>query len=91
MNACLQAELHLFDWARAAGLVVAAARWSKAAPVTSHPYLRKKGVEAHGLREDRHGNLLVPMRDAEGRLWGLQSISQDGDRKLYQKVRRAFQ
>ncbi|MBV8216879.1 MAG: hypothetical protein JO325_00325, partial [Solirubrobacterales bacterium] len=34
---------------------VAAARWSKAKPVTSHPYLRKKGVEAHGLREDRHG------------------------------------
>jgi len=34
------------------------------------------------LRQDRRGNLLVPMRDADGKLWGVQTITPDGG-KLY--------
>ena len=50
----------------------------------THPYLTRKGVEAHGLRQDRRGNLLVPMRDIDGRLWGLQTITPDGG-KLFMR------
>lgn len=62
----------------------ARAIWNRARPAQGHPYLTRKGVAAHGLRQDRAGNLLVPMRDVEGRLWGVQTISQAGD-KLYMK------
>ena len=44
----------------------------------SHPYLARKGVRAHGLRQDRQGNLLVPMRDIHGKVWGVQTIAPDG-------------
>ena len=63
---------------------LAQALWSNAHPATSHPYLAAKGIEAHGLRQDRRGNLLVPMRDVEGRLWGVQRISEGGG-KLFMK------
>lgn len=54
-------------------------QWRRAAPAdAAHPYLTKKRVEAHGTRRDARGNLLVPMRDADGRLWGVQTIAPDG-------------
>ena len=62
----------------------ARAIWNRARPAQGHPYLSRKGVAAHGLRQDRAGNLLVPMRDVEGRLWGVQTITADGG-KLYMK------
>ena len=60
----------------------ARAIWNRARTAQGHPYLTRKGVAAHGLRQDRAGNLLVPMRDVEGRLWGVQTITPDGG-KLY--------
>ena len=63
---------------------IALAVWNRARPVHTHPYLTRKGITAHGLRQDRKGNLLVPMRDADGRLWGLQSIDAEG-RKLFMR------
>src|SRR3984957_10147646 len=57
---------------------IAVAVWNHARPVHAHPYLSRKDVEAHGLRQDRRGDLLVPMRDAGGRLWGLQTIDAEG-------------
>jgi len=60
----------------------ARAIWNRAQPAQAHPYLTHKGVSAHGLRQDRKGNLLVPMRDADGKLWGVQTIKPDGN-KLY--------
>jgi phage/plasmid primase-like uncharacterized protein len=62
----------------------ARAIWNRATPAQDHPYLTRKGVQAHGLRQDRTGNLLVPMRDTEGRIWSVQTIGQDGS-KLYMK------
>lgn len=62
----------------------ARAIWNRAKPAQGHPYLEAKGVAAHGLRQDRRGYLLAPMRDADGRLWGVQTISAGGG-KLYMK------
>ena len=62
----------------------AQALWKRARGGQGHPYLQHKGVEAHGARQDNRGNLLVPMRDAAGRLWGVQKIAADGS-KLFSK------
>ncbi len=41
----------------------------------AHPYLRAKGVDAHGLRLAKDGALLVPMRDGiDGRVQNIQRI-----------------
>lgn len=50
-----------------------------ASPV--HPYLRSKKIASIGLRQ--HGDtLLVPMFDVEGRLWNLQRIKPDGEKRF---------
>jgi putative DNA primase/helicase len=46
--------------------------------VASHPYLLRKGVKQHGLRQ-RGNALLVPMRDG-GELHSLQFINADGQK-----------
>jgi hypothetical protein len=60
-------------------------RWDKAKPAgPTHPYLKKKGIKPNGLRQD--GDiLLVPVRDAEGKLHTLQTIPASGDPKLFGK------
>ena len=63
---------------------LAVAVWNGARPVRSHPYLTAKGIEAHGLRQDGRGNLLVPMHDVDRRLWGVQRIASDG-KKLFMR------
>lgn len=60
----------------------AARRWAAAAPVAEHTYLTNKGVQAHGIRIEGGHTLLIPMRDTEGRLWSLQSIAPDGDKRF---------
>ncbi len=62
----------------------ATAMWNRAKPAQSHPYLARKTVGAHGVKQDRRGNLLIPMRDQAGKIWSLQTIDQDGG-KLYLK------
>ena len=63
---------------------IALAVWDRARPVEAHPYLTRKDVAPHGLRQDRRGDLLVPMRDADGGLWGLQTIDAEG-KKLFMR------
>jgi phage/plasmid primase-like uncharacterized protein len=58
--------------------------WAASAPATTHPYLAAKGVQSHGLRQDRRGRLLVPVQGADGRLWGVQRVGVDGS-KLFLK------
>jgi phage/plasmid primase-like uncharacterized protein len=59
--------------------------WAAAAPAKDHhPYLAAKGVRAHGLRQDRRGRLLVPVRGADGCLWGVQRVDVNGS-KLFLK------
>jgi len=56
----------------------AARLWRIARPATSeHPYLRRKGVHAFGIRQLRDA-LVIPARDASGVLHTLQFIKPDG-------------
>jgi putative DNA primase/helicase len=54
------------------------ALWTAATPAEAHPYLTHKGVQPHGLRQDEAGRLLVPVQDADGRIWSVQRIGNDG-------------
>lgn len=50
--------------------------WAAATPATEeHPYLKRKGVWAHGLRVDSEGNLIVPMYGVDGKIQSLQFIA----------------
>lgn len=60
----------------------AAKRWQEAKPCTQHPYLTTKGVQAHGVRIDAAGALIVPMRDTAGTLHSLQTITPDGEKRF---------
>ena len=54
----------------------AAAIWQAAQPAPEdHSYLRRKGIKPHGARVGADGWLLIPMRDAAGRLWNLERIA----------------
>lgn len=67
---------------QAAARQVARARWQQAGEADPcHPYLLAKAVGSHGLRQ-HDGLLLVPMRDAQGRLWSLQTIAADGSKRF---------
>ena len=62
----------------------AQAVWQSAASAhRAHAYLVRKQVQAHGIRQ-LNSLLLIPMRDADGVLWNLQSIDADGV-KLFRK------
>lgn len=58
-------------------------RWNEAQEATEHAYLARKGLEmVPGLKVDGKGNLLVPSRDLDGRLIGLQEITPDGSKRF---------
>jgi putative DNA primase/helicase len=64
--------------------------WDAAAESGSSPYLQRKGVQGHGVRFGADAALLVPMRDAAGELWNLQTIRPErpasgGPEKLFLK------
>jgi len=52
--------------------------WAAATPCAAHPYLDEKGIASHGLRQGDDGRLLVPVQDADGKLWSVQHIADDG-------------
>ena len=54
--------------------------WRKAKDATKdHPYLKRKGVQAHGLKQLRD-SLLIPLRDMTGTIQGIQFIARDGSK-----------
>lgn len=59
-------------------------QWERAQPANdNHPYLRAKGVRAHGLRLAADGRLLVPVHDPKtGELLSLQRIAEDGEKQF---------
>lgn len=58
--------------------------WSQAqAADDSHPYLMRKGVQAHGARVTGDGRLVVPLYDASGELSSVQYIAHDGDKQYH--------
>jgi putative DNA primase/helicase len=65
-------------------------RWEQAShnPPEGLPnYLTRKGVQGYGLRYERSGAVLMPVRDAAGTLWNLQTIAatkpKQGSDKLF--------
>ncbi|MBF0427211.1 MAG: DUF927 domain-containing protein [Magnetococcales bacterium] len=57
-------------------------RWARAVPADdNHPYLQRKGIKAHGLRQEG-ANLLMPLHDAAGNVQTLQTIAPDGSKRL---------
>ncbi len=60
----------------------AAAIWAAGEPCTTHPYLTRKGVKSHGLRVDHAGRLLIPVRDLDGELRGVQRIDAKGEKRF---------
>jgi len=61
----------------------AKAEWSSAHPATpDHPYLIAKSVMPHGLKVDSKGQLLVPLYCADEKLWTLEYISPNADKKF---------
>jgi len=69
----------------------AVALWDAASDTGESPYLTRKGVQGHGVRFAPDGVLLVPLRDAAGQLWNVQTIAPEkpfnGTDKLFQKGR----
>ena len=69
MQAARQAEQ---DQRQQRAQAEALALWTVApAAEPDHPYLTRKGVGAHGIKQG-NGWLLVPMRDAAGELWNIE-------------------
>ena len=60
---------------------LAARIWDAAKPCDDHPYLRHKVIGGHGCRRGARGQLVVPMRDATGKLASLQLIGADGTKR----------
>lgn len=56
--------------------------WSSASPATrDHPYIARKKIGHLPLRQAGE-TLLIPMFDDEGRLWNLQRIKPDGEKRF---------
>lgn len=64
--------------AAAKAALLAQKAWSLMAREGDSPYLRRKGVQAHGVRFSRDGQeVIIPMLDVSGRVHGLQRIYPD--------------
>ncbi len=55
-------------------------KWSRCELASTHSYLERKGVAAHGLRVNEKNQLVVPMGDLNGKIWSLQTIAPDGEK-----------
>ena len=86
-----QAERQATQQAQAQAAQRAAYMWAAATPAPAdHAYLRRKGVQPHGLRVGADGWLQVPLHDADGALCNVQRIAPDkpadgGPDKLFLK------
>ena len=64
-------------------------RWSAATPAVNHPYLVRKGIAAHGIRQADDA-LLVPLRDTAGKLHSLQTITPDGEKRFKGRMKGCY-
>jgi phage/plasmid primase-like uncharacterized protein len=80
----IELKKKILRWETAA--IEAERAWSLAEEPTllSHPYFQKKHLKAtYGTRISRIGSratLLIPLRDLDGKLWGLEKIDHDGEK-----------
>ena len=56
--------------------------WDQCDEVERHPYLENKQVLSYGLRKDKHENLVIPLKDGQGTIVGLQYISDEGEKRF---------
>ena len=56
--------------------------WDQCEEVEKHPYLEKKQVLSYNLRKDKHDNLVIPLKDGQGTIVGLQYISDEGEKRF---------
>jgi len=93
-------ERELEDKRHAAAAVDAERIWAEAPAASSdHPYLKRKGVKADALRVYNgplrigtaacDGALVVPARDAAGKLWTLEFILEDGQKRFLTNGRKS--
>ncbi|MBP7645982.1 MAG: DUF927 domain-containing protein [Comamonas sp.] len=84
-----QAEQERMAAQQEAAATEAEALWGAASDTGQSTYLQRKGVQGFGVRYTSDGWLLVPVRDAQGRLWNVQRIAPqrpaDGPDKLFLK------
>lgn len=64
-------------------------RWQSASTQCEHPYLERKGVRAHRIRQ-AGDVLLIPLRDTAGTLHSLQTITPDGDKRFRGRMRGCY-
>ena len=82
IQAARKAEQRQRQAAQNATAALAERGWYESMPADpNHPYLRRKGVQAHGLHQTDDGYLLVPLRCA-GMVWNIQTIAADGDKRF---------
>lgn len=67
----------------------AAMRWQAAGPADGHPYLVRKSIQPHGIRQDGD-TLLIPLRDTAGALHSLQTITPDGDKRFKGRMKGCY-
>ena len=72
-----QREQDRIETMQAAAALEAETQWKDASEEGESAYLVRKGVQAHGVRFGADGWLLVPLRDAAGKLWNVQRIAPD--------------
>ncbi len=64
-----------------AAVEIAFTKWNGASETGSSPYLARKKVGAYGVRfGGKH--LIIPLRDAKGKLWSFQWIEPDGKKQF---------
>ncbi|MBX7229999.1 MAG: DUF3987 domain-containing protein [Burkholderiaceae bacterium] len=49
---------------------------------SSHPYLKAKAIQPYGLRIEDVDTLLIPLRDTDGHLQSLQTITTEGEKRF---------
>ena len=57
--------------------------WEAAPPCPpKHPYFERKGIQPHGVRKGRDGQIIVAVRDEKGAVMSLQFIGPDGGKRF---------
>ncbi len=56
--------------------------WAGCDDVVKHEYLENKQVLSYGLKKDKHDNLVIPLKDKQGTIVGLQFIAGDGSKRF---------
>lgn len=62
-------------------------RWELAQSALSHPYLSTKQIEPCGVKIEAD-QLLIPLYDAQGKLWSLQTINAQGQKRFLAEGRK---